>query len=73
MLVVRPEMLRVMFALIAFSNYEAKFWDVLTTFLNTLLSSVMPIYVRPPEGYEEYDELGKLLVWFLLCALYGLE
>lgn len=66
-------MLCVSFALLAFSNYEAKVWDVVTTVLNTLLNNTTPLYVRPPQGYKEYDNLGRLLVWFLLRALYGLQ
>lgn len=71
--IVRPETLWVIFSLIASGNYEAKVWDVVTAFLNALLSSTMPIYVCPPKGYEEYDHLGRLLVWFILQALYGLK
>lgn len=31
------------------------------------------IYVRLPSGYEEYDEAGRLLFWFLLKVYYGLR
>lgn len=71
--VIRLETLRVIFALIVSSNYEAKVWDVVTSFLNALLSSTTPIYVEPLEGYKEFDEFDKLFVWFLLRALYGLK
>lgn len=64
--VVRPETLRVIFALLASGNYEVKVWDVVMAFLNALLSNATPIYVCPLQGYEKYDLLGRLLIWFLL-------
>lgn len=72
-LVVRLETLHVIFALLASRNYEAKVWDVVAAFLNALLNTATPLYVSPPQGYEEYAKSGRLFIWFLLRALYGLK
>jgi hypothetical protein len=71
--VVRPETLRLLFALICYYNLEAHCVDIMTAFLYTLMASEHPIFVRPPPGYETFDSQGRLLVWLLLKALYGLK
>lgn len=71
--VVRPETLRTIFAMTAARNLEAHCVDVVTAFLHSLMEAERVIYIRPPPGYETYDESGQMLVWFLLRALYGLK
>lgn len=71
--VVRSETLHTILALVTTHNLHAKAFDVVTAFLNALMEGQAPMYVRPPPGYEEYDEAGQLLVWLLSKALYGLR
>lgn len=37
-------------------NWEAHVVDVVTTFLHVFLKDEPTMYIRPPIGYEEYDE-----------------
>ncbi|CAM6128070.1 unnamed protein product [Calypogeia fissa] len=71
--VVRPETLRSLMALVNSGDLEAHAFDIVTAFLYALMQGQPPIYVRPPPGYETYDEEGRLLVLLLLRALYGLR
>lgn len=54
-------------------NWEAHVIDVVTAFLHVVLKDELVMYIRPPPGYEEYDDKGCLLYWLLLAALYGLK
>lgn len=63
---VRPKTFRAIMALVAIHDLEAHSWDIVTAFLNALLQDGLSLYVRPPSGYETYDNDGNLLVWHLL-------
>lgn len=54
-------------------DWEAHVVDIVTAFLHVLLKNEPVMYLRPPQGYETYDEAGQLLYWLLLRALYGLK
>ncbi|CAM6126890.1 unnamed protein product [Calypogeia fissa] len=71
--VVRPETFRALMAMVNSNDLEARSFDIVTAFLYALMKGQAPIYIRPPSGYEEYDEEGRLLVLLLLKALYGLR
>jgi hypothetical protein len=70
--VVRPETLRLILAVVPILDLFADCVDIMTAFLNTLMPSDQPTFLRPPPGYESYDNQGQLLVWLLLRAIYGL-
>ena len=63
--------LRTLVALAAANGWELRQFDVSTAFLYADLDE--DIYVRPPKGFEEYDEHGEALVWHLHKSLYGLK
>lgn len=45
--------------------------DVVGAYLKALADR--PMYMKPPKGYEKYNEKGQLLYWKLLKGLYGLK
>ena len=53
-----------LFALVAADNLECDSIDITTLFLNGDL--VEDIYMKPPEGYEQYSQDGQLLYCLLL-------
>ena len=59
------------FALVAADDLEYDSIDITTAFLNGDLEE--EIYMKPPEGYEQYSRDGHLLYCLLLKALYGLK
>ena len=62
---------RVLVALAAANGWTLRQFDVETAFLYADLEE--EVYVRPPKGFEEYDEEGNALVWLLHKSLYGLR
>ena len=54
---------RVLVALAAANGWTLRQFDVETAFLYADLEE--EVYVRPPKGFEEYDEEGNALVWLL--------
>jgi hypothetical protein len=68
---IRLSVVRALFTLVAANNLECDSIDITTAFLNGDL--VEEIYMKPPEGYEQYSQDGQLLYCLLLKALYGLK
>jgi hypothetical protein len=71
--VVRPETLRLILAIVCILGLCADCVDIMTAFLNTLMKSDQPVFLAPPPGHKTYDKQGRLLVWLLLRAMYGLK
>lgn len=67
--VVKPETLRVLFAIAAARGYSIHMMDVITAFLNSILRE--KIYVKQPEGFVDKDH--PEYVCLLNRALYGLK
>ena len=63
--------MRALFALVAADDLECDSIDITTAFLNGDLEE--EIYMKPPEGCEQYSRDGHLLYCLLFKALYGLE
>jgi hypothetical protein len=70
-LTIRLSVVRALFALVAADDLECDSIDITTAFLNGDLEE--EIYMKPPEGYEQYSTDGRLLYCLLLKALYGLK
>jgi transposase InsO family protein len=68
---IRLSVVRALFALVAADDLECDSIDITTAFLNGDLEE--EIYMKPPEGYEQYSKDGQLLYCLLLKALYGLK
>jgi hypothetical protein len=68
---IRLSVVRALFALVAADDLECDSIDITTAFLNGDLEE--EIYMKPPEGYEQYSTDGRLLYCLLLKALYGLK
>ena len=61
---------RMLFAFVAFNDYELKQWDIKSTFSNANLESHLCIYMKQPKGHETSD---LTLVCLLLKALYDFK
>ena len=59
-----------LFAFVAFNNYELKQWDIKSTFSNVNLKSYLRIYIKQLKGHETSD---STLVCLLLKALYDFK
>ena len=68
---IRLSVVRALFALVAADNLECDSIDITIAFLNGDL--VEEIYIKPPEGYEQYSQDGHLLYCLLRKAPYGLK
>lgn len=68
---IRPETVRILFALAAQKDMEIQQMDVVTAFLNGWLDE--EIYMAQPEGFKEYGPDGGELVCKLKGRLYGLQ
>jgi hypothetical protein len=68
---IRLSVVCALFALVAADDLECDSMDITTAFLNGDL--VEEIYMKPPEGHEQYSHDGQLLYCLLLKALYGLK
>jgi hypothetical protein len=68
---IRLSVVCALFALAAADDLECDSIDITTAFLNGYLEE--EIYMKPPEGYEQYSTDGRLLYCLLLKALYGLK
>jgi hypothetical protein len=68
---IRLSVVRALFALVTVDDLECNSIDITTAFLNGDLEE--EIYMKPPEGYEQYSTDGRLLYCLLLKALYGLK
>ena len=64
--------IKLLLALIAHHDLEAKQYDVMTAFLYALIKD-RKIYVEQPHGYVQYAKNGSALVCLLLKSLYGLK
>jgi hypothetical protein len=71
--VVSPETLHHLFALFTLLDWEAHCVDIMTAFLLTLMDPANPTYLKRPPRYEAYNAKGRLHVWLLLHAIYGLK
>ena len=67
--VVKPETLRLLFAVSAMRGYDIHLMDAVTAFLNSKLRDI--IYIRQPEGYVDAKYPNH--VCLLNKALYGLK
>jgi hypothetical protein len=56
----------------AANGWEVLHSDVVTAFLNPSVD-YKHIIIKPPKGFEEFDENGKPLLWKLKKGLYGLK
>ena len=68
---IQLSVVRALFALVAADDLECDSTDITTAFLNSNLEE--DIYMKPPEGYEQYTNDGRLLYCLLLKALYDLK
>jgi len=68
---IRLSVVHALFALVAADDLECDSINITTAFLNGDLEE--EIYMKPPEGYEQYSRDGYLLYCLLLKAPYGLK
>lgn len=68
---VRLSVIRAILAIVAVEDLECDSLDITTAYLNATLDE--EIYMKPPEGFEQYTKDGHLLYCLLLKALYGLK
>ena len=61
---------RMLFAFVAFNDYELKQWNIKSIFLNANLKSHLRIYIKQFKNYETSD---LTLICLLLKALYGFK
>ncbi len=63
----------VLFALIAFNNWDCYHVDLETAFLNSSMLDKKEIFLPQPHGFEELARDGSPLVCRLQRTLYGLK
>lgn len=68
---IRLSVVRTIFALVAMEDLECESVDITTAFLNGDLEE--KIYMKLPDGFEEYTPSGKRLYALLCKAIYGLK
>ena len=68
---IRHDTIRILFAFAAKNALILTGADVKTAYLYGILKEI--IFMKPPQGYETYDENGNLLVCQLIKAIYGLR
>ncbi|KJX98055.1 gag-pol polyprotein [Zymoseptoria brevis] len=64
--------IKVLMTIIAHYDLEARQYDIITAFLNTLMKE-FAIFVEQPHGFTQFDAEGYPLVCLLLKSLYGLK
>ena len=69
--IIRLSVVCALFALVVAGDRECELIDITTAFLNGDLEE--EIYMKPPEGYEQYSKDGSLHYCLLMKPLYGLK